>query len=341
MYYSTMPRGPRLDHSGALHHVMGRGIERCEIFRCDRDRREFLTRLGELVTAGTAALYAWALLPNHFHLLMRTGNLPLSRLMQRLLGDYADLFNARYHRCGHLFQNRFKSTLVDEDGYFLELVRYIHLNPVRAQLPVTLEQLDDYPWTGHAVLLGTREFAAQNVDAVLARFGPLVGEARTRYTKFVRDGVTEQGRRDLSGGGLRRSVGGMDLRAPLERGRERWAFDERVLGSGPFVEAVLQEAARQRQTSATDQERAIRSLTRQIIRHFQVTEAELRGRTQRRSVVAARAAFAYLLARHRGVSLSAVARHLHVSPQTAARARQRGDAVLAMRNLTPEQFLTD
>src|SRR5215470_3255126 len=126
-----MPRGPRLDFPGALHHVMARGIERCDIFRTDDDRAGFVRRLGAVIRKTDARLFAWSLMPNHIHLLVRTSDVRLSAVMRGLLGAYATTFNRRHHRCGHLFQNRFKSILVEEEPYLLELVRYIHLNPVR------------------------------------------------------------------------------------------------------------------------------------------------------------------------------------------------------------------
>jgi putative transposase len=101
-----------------------------------------------LVRSSQAGLYAWALMPNHAHVLLRTGTMPLSRLALRWLGPYAGAFNRTHRRVGYLFQNRFKSILVEADPHFLELVRYIHLNPVRSRLPVNLDLLDQYPWTG-------------------------------------------------------------------------------------------------------------------------------------------------------------------------------------------------
>jgi hypothetical protein len=116
-------------------------------------------------------------MPNHAHILLRTGNLPLSRLVQRWLGPYAGAFNRIHRRAGHLFQNRFKNILVEEEPYLLELVRYIHLNPVRSRLPVTIDSLDRYPWTGHSTLHGKREFAAQDSAFVLAHFDRTLGAA--------------------------------------------------------------------------------------------------------------------------------------------------------------------
>ena len=129
-----MPRSSRLDAPGALHHVMGRGIERKEIFIDNKDRGDFITRLTTLADDGSMDIYAFALLPNHFHLLCKTKKRPLSSSMRKLLTGYAVRFNRRHKRHGHLFQNRYKSIVCQEDAYLLELVRYIHLNLLRRVL---------------------------------------------------------------------------------------------------------------------------------------------------------------------------------------------------------------
>ena len=116
-----MPRGPRLDAPGVLHHVMARGIEGHAIFRDDEDRQDLLERPAALAERSDLAVYAWALLPNHFHLLVRTGRLPPSRVMRSLLTGYTGAFNRRRRRRGHLFQNRYKSIVVEEEPYFLEI----------------------------------------------------------------------------------------------------------------------------------------------------------------------------------------------------------------------------
>ena len=122
-----MPRQARIDATGALHHIIARGIERRPIFKDDGDRNDFLHRLGTVLTDTRTGCYAWALIPNHFHLLLRTGDVSISTVMRRLLAGYAVSFNRRHHRSGHLFQNRFKSVLCQEEPYLQELVRYIHL----------------------------------------------------------------------------------------------------------------------------------------------------------------------------------------------------------------------
>ncbi len=137
-----MPRQARLDVPGALHHVMVRGIDKSKIFRDDEDKARFLERLGHNVEVGKSTVYAWVLMDNHVHILIKSGKDGISTVMRKLLTWYAQYFNRRHRRTGHLFENRYKSILCDEDNYLLALIRYIHLNPVRARLVATLEQLD-------------------------------------------------------------------------------------------------------------------------------------------------------------------------------------------------------
>ena len=157
-----MPRAPRLDAPDVLHHVMARGLERQRIFRDDQDREDFTRRLAALAESGALTVYAWVLLPNHFHLLLRTGQRPLSRSMRSLLTGYAGMFNRRYRRSGHLFQNRYKSVVCEDEPYFLELVRYLHLNPLRAKLVEDFSELDAYAYSGHSALLGRQEYPWQD-----------------------------------------------------------------------------------------------------------------------------------------------------------------------------------
>jgi putative transposase len=162
-----MARQPRLDAPGALHHVMGRGIEGTKIFRNKIDREDFLARLGDLCNLEALKIYAWALLDNHFHLLARTGKEPLSVNMRKLLTGYVVNFNRRHKRCGHLFLNRYKSIICEDDPYLLELTRYIHLNPLRAGKVKDLEELNEYRWCGHSAIIGNVERTWQDKNTVV------------------------------------------------------------------------------------------------------------------------------------------------------------------------------
>ena len=152
-----MPRSSRLDAPGVLHHVIIRGIERRNIFEDKKDRDNLLNRLADLLPATKIYCYAWALLSNHAHFLLRTGTQGLSNVMKRLLTGYAASFNRRYKRHGPLFQNRFKSIICQEDAYLKELVRYIHLNPLRAGIVTDLVSLNSYKYSGQSASMGKRE----------------------------------------------------------------------------------------------------------------------------------------------------------------------------------------
>ncbi|MBW1939256.1 MAG: transposase [Deltaproteobacteria bacterium] len=206
-----MARQPRLDAPGVLHHVMAHGIERQPIFTDDRDRDEFVRRLSDLASEGKLIVYAWSLMPNHFHLLVRAGKISLSRSMRSLLTGYAGYFNRRYRRHGHVFQNRFKSIICEEEPYFLELVRYLHLNPLRAGVVKDLNELDRYPYTGHSVLVGRIDRSWQDTEDVRSRFGETCRKAAKSYRAFVSDGVGQGRRPDLMGGGLYRKAEGLTL----------------------------------------------------------------------------------------------------------------------------------
>ena len=237
-----MPRRSRIDAAGALNHIMVRGIEKGKVFRNDRDRNHFLERLGEILQDTKTPCYAWALIPNHFHLLLKSGSVPISTVMRRLLTGYALWFNRSHNRCGHLFQNRFKSILCQEDAYLLELVRYIHLNPIRAGLVEDMDGLAQYPYSGHSALVGTTQIPWQDTQWVLRMFGEKPGTARRAYKSFVEKGVAQGRRPDLTGGGLLRSAGGWEGVKALREEKIHQRNDERMLGDGDFVERVIASA---------------------------------------------------------------------------------------------------
>jgi putative transposase len=317
-----MPRQPRLDAPGTLHHVMGRGIERTKIFRNTTDQEDFLNRLSQLCEGGALTVYAWALMPTHVHLLVRTGTQPLSKSMRRLLTGYVINFNLRHQRHGHLFQNRYKSIVCEEDPYLLELTRYIHLNPLRAGILKDMRALNRYPWTGHSALIGKVERAWQDTDTVLSYFGTKRKDAMVRYESFVRDGISRGRRPELVGGGLIRSLGGWSQVLSLRRKGVRVASDERVLGSGEFLESLLSEVnERESQTlrlSSTVSDLAF--LARRIAIEEGITESELRSGSRRKKVSKARRLFCHVAVERMGHPGAHVARFLGVTTSAVVRA---------------------
>jgi REP element-mobilizing transposase RayT len=215
---------------------MIRGIERRKIFFDDEDRNNLIERLSVLLPESRTQCYAWALMPNHAHFLMRSGPAGLSLVMRRLLTGYAVSFNRRHKRHGQLFQNRFKSIICQEDVYFQELVRYIHLNPLRARLTNDLKLLDRYPYSGHSVLMGRGEKAWQDTEYVLRYFGKTSRGARNKYRAYVEKGIDLGRRPELVGGGMIRSMCGWDeIKKIRLKGQDRIKSDQRILGDSNFV----------------------------------------------------------------------------------------------------------
>lgn len=216
-----MPRTARIDIPGLLHHVIARGIERRDIFMDDEDRHSFVERLSSLLEKTETSCYAWGLMSNHVHLLLRPTRVKLSTFMLRLLTGHAVTFNLRHDRSGHLFQNRYKSIVCQEDEYLLQLIRYIHLNPLRVNMVADMKGLERYRWSGHRVLMGKQELPGQEVDYVLGLFWKSRSRARRRYKEFVADGIDEGKRDDLEG-----RAGNTEM------------ADARMLGGEEFVEEI-------------------------------------------------------------------------------------------------------
>jgi putative transposase len=321
-----MPRQPRLDAPDTLHHVMVRGIERRAIFRDDEDRDDFVARLAALAEAGAWTVYAWALLPNHAHLLVRTRQRPLPRSMRSLLTGYAGAFNRRHRRAGHLFQNRYKSIIVEEEPYLLELVRYLHLNPLRAKVVADLRALDRYPWTGHSALLGHVPRPWQATAPILAQFGPTPRRARTAYRTFVAAGIPRGRRPEFQGGGLVRSLGGWAAAVTQRCTGPPAAADARILGAGPFVEAVLREAPASPPAGLPRARAPLAALAARVAATLGVPLPALLGAAQTRAAVMARQLFAYVWVEHLGRRASDLARALGQSRGNVSLAAKRGAA---------------
>ena len=181
-----MARKPRVHFPAALYHVIARGNQRQVIFSDERDFRTYLSYLSEYKDKHSFRLYAYALMETHLHLLLEVGGSPLSKVMQVLQFRYTRYFNKRYRKVGHLFQGRYKAILCERDPYLLELVRYIHLNPVRGGV---VEDPGRYPWTGHLSYMGKGKVDLVDEDFVLRQFGEKKSLARRRYHQFVLEGL--------------------------------------------------------------------------------------------------------------------------------------------------------
>jgi len=213
-----MARKPRIHYPGAYYHVILRGNARQDIFFDDTDRYRFYLLLQEGTERFGHRIHAFCLMTNHVHLIVQVADKPLSRIMQNLSFRYTRWMNWRQNRSGHLFQGRYKSVVVDGDEYLLELVRYTHLNPVRAGIVKTPSA---YRWSSHAAYCGTELIPWLTTESVLAEFSRKLATARKRYATFVSEGIGEGHRPEFHGCG---------------------SADTRLLGDSSFIERVLTAA---------------------------------------------------------------------------------------------------
>lgn len=317
-----MPRKARLDVPGTLHHVMVRGIEGINIFRDEEDRKAFVDRVRSLVKETGTRVLAWVLMENHIHLLVISGPVGLPTFMRRLLTGYAIGFNRKHRRFGHLFQNRYKSIVCDLDSYLLELVRYLHLNPLRGGLVKNLEELEEYPWCGHGILTGKQKNDWQERNFVLGFFGSKGRKAVRAYREWVEAGKGLGHRPELVGGGLIRSMGGWSQVVSLRKKGESEAYDERILGDGDFVRAILKEADQKvaRQIRARRDAGLLARIVKERCREAAISEVELRSGSRRRVVSEVRRKLCDYFYRELGISMAEIARLVGVGTTGVAMA---------------------
>ena len=322
-----MPRQARLDAPGTLHHVIIRGIERKEIVKDDHDRQNFVNRMGTIALETGTLIYAWALMTNHAHIFLRSSSSGISRYMRRLLSGYAISYNRRHRRHGHLFQNRYKSIICEEDPYFKELVRYIHLNPLRANIVENPVELDSYRYCGHSVLMGKEKNDWQDLNYVLKLFGTKEGEAKRNYRQFVKKGIVLGRRPELVGGGLIKSQGGWSAVKEMHRIGVREKSDERILGSGEFVEQLIRQSDQTRKEQFAVYERSQHAVlyVEKICDQKNVSVKALKSGSRRRKITIVRSQLAKKLVEEWGLSLTETGRHLGVSPSAITKTLYRLD----------------
>ena len=271
-----MARRPRVFASGLLYHVIVRGNQRRKTFRSDDDYKAYLDRLEKYRAKFHVRIYAYCLMPNHVHLLLETGSPPLAKFMQGLQQSYTQYFNRSYRKVGHLFQGRYKAIICDKDKYLLALVRYIHLNPVRARLAKRPER---YPHSGHRnyLLNGTPKI----IEA--GRILKLLG-GKKGYENFVLEGMSES------------------------HNDEYYAVeDQRFLGEEGFGEEISREAGVEEERKP---KKSIETVFKEIARKLETTPDLLRGKDRRWDISTKRAQAVASLVREHGYGVSEVAKFL-------------------------------
>lgn len=207
-----MARKPRIEFPGALYHVFSRGNNKQQVFKCDKDYAAFLERVKNYAERYLFKVYVFVLMPNHFHLVMETSVVPLSKIMQGILQSYTFHFHKNYGSVGHLFQGRYKAILCDKETYLMELVRYIPLNPVRAEI-VTLPE--EYKWSSYHSYFRDTSQGFVDSEFVLNLFDEDRIAAKRLLRMFIREGLSMGHKEELYE-----------------------VIDQRILGSEDFVEEV-------------------------------------------------------------------------------------------------------
>jgi REP element-mobilizing transposase RayT len=271
--------------------VISRGNRRQGIFRDEKDLKRFLAYLSDCKTRFPFRLYAYALMKSHIHLLLEVERTPLSRIMQSLLFRYTQYFNRRYRQVGHLFQGRYKAIVCDKDAYLLELVRYIHLNPVRARV---VKRPEDYVWTGHLSYLAKRGEDLIDEGFVLDQLGDNRSSARRRYRRFVWEGMT----------------GGHEKKYYQVK-------DQRYLGEDAFVERIETE---RKEPEDWIYEIPLEAISREVARAIGSGEDELHSARRGRQGSRGRGMVAYLARRISGYRVREIADHFRRSSVTVSEA---------------------
>jgi REP element-mobilizing transposase RayT len=255
-----------LEFAGAVYHVVSRGNARQRIFYSDRDRQRFLRQLRDNLTTYDVVLFAYVLMPNHFHLLLQTRRANLSRFMQRLNSSYALYFRFKHHAPGHVFQGRYRAKLIDANEYLVPLSRYIHLNPARGaakrkEMAAAVGMLQQYVWSSYAGYV--RKNAAEDwiCYEVLRQFGAREADARRHYRAYLHAGLTEDDR---------------SLRRVLHASRY-------AIGSADYVRRVEVRLRQQRTGTPRDRDVSfprptvdLETIDAAVARAFGVQPAELR-----------------------------------------------------------------
>lgn len=320
-----MPTMKRLSLPGHVYHVFTRAAEGRCLFREERELVDLLARIETAATATRVNVYGWVVTPTRLHFLLRTGREPLTLFVSRIVSGYAIAINRRRGMRGSLFAGRYRSVLVEEDRYFMDVLGYVHTLPLQEKLVDTPDGLDAYSWSGHAGLLGRRSFPWQDTVYVLKKFSGDLLQGRTLYSKFIHEAV-ESGsvRTDLDGGGLLRSacLEGLDA-----VGKALDGHDPRTLGSARFTRSRLRRFE-QMEDWTEDVRRAKEEALDRVVQHvlelYNMDMARLLSSSKRREISEARGLICYVACFVIGLPYSEPAEVLSISASGAYMAARRG-----------------
>ena len=318
-----MPRKARITVVGAVHHIMSRGIEGRMIFTDDEDRFLFLNYLENVLKKSGYLLYAWCLMGNHYHLLIRISDYPLGVFMRHLNGQYAQYFRKKSNSRGYLFQDRYKSIVTQDQLYIEEIVRYIHLNPIKGGMCKSIAELDAFPWSGHTVLIGKKKMSIQNVHDVLKRFDSNEKRAIRKYRLFLQEGMKAQEPSIVS-----------SLCAGAQQSENIHNTGCWVIGNKEFIAKAVagERAAKTRLAQHAKEGISIHEVAKRINKKFGLREEEIKKRGRKNTRSMARKFFAYTCYRQFQFPVIQIARYLGVSSPSVSNLISEGEALAKKMN---------
>lgn len=291
-----MPRKPRIEFKGALYHIINRGNNRQTIFFNRSDYKEFLNCLKLVQQRCPFILYGYVLMLNHFHLIIETINDPISRIMRVLLTRYAKFYNFKHKRIGHVFQGRYRAILCQKDRYLLELVRYIHLNPLRANL---VKDISEWEWSSHPTYLGGKNEIQLNIPEVLSYFGNDANLSQRKYLEFIKEGYEDKSFNPYP--------------------KEIFPY----LGDGKFIDEVSKKFVELRRQTVPEIRMTLEDLAEGISKIFEIEIQRLKCPSKERKISEIRSTFCYLANRVCSHKIGDIAKFLNLSLPAISRAITR------------------
>jgi putative transposase len=305
-----MPRRRRILCNGEIHHVMSRGLDGMEIFDSDDVRERFVCKLRTLLRENHCLCYGWCLMPNHYHLVLRPLDTQLDSIMRRLNGSYARQFNKIKGRRGYVFQDRYKSIATQNFTYIRELIRYVHLNPLRAGVVSSIDNLEKYRWSGHRALMGLEDCPWMSLKETLTRFSPHLHRAREVYRAFLVEGIER--------GGTFETIWDEIRTVTHESGMDSRFGDGRIVGEPEFVNKMVAryESEEIKLKKLRENRPELSAILKTVCEQRKITEAAelIKGRKQGRRL--ARDEFCYLAYKRYGYPLSLIGAFLGIQPTT-------------------------
>jgi putative transposase len=286
-----MARKPRIEYEGAFYHVITRGNQRQRVFKGDDDFQKYVNFLAFYKERYKYSLYAYVLMSNHVHLLIETRTIPLSKILQGINQSYTMYFNRKNKTVGHLFQGRYKAILCDKDAYLLSLIKYIHLNPVRAKIA---KAAGEYRWSSHRSYDKEKNNDLVDTGQVLRMFSEDKSQARKLYRAYIDDGI-EVKKEDIYK-----------------------TISQRILGEEKFVDKVMEKIDERFENTRKHHEYSLKEIVATMGKMRGITLKQLRGKSKNREILTVRK-LASLAAREFGYKGKEIALYLQKDPSVITR----------------------